>query len=414
MPKKKENLRAQSILDYVLAFIIIALLGVSVVRIWGWFNANYAHRQVAFQRSRLLAGNASPYEILKQRQHLDKYPMIDINATPTCLDCAYKPLRLTEEWLFKGQTAGMGTVRSSATGPPRPPPVPPEDFCRDRPEPEGCANPDSGCWQQGVFFEDCPCYIKCVCRKNMEYQSQQLHQQATGMRTFAGSLGEQIVMIGGQIAGCWDDPWSCQGSGTSKFNLMRQGSGLTRERDRLLRQASKLDAQAVAIQGCCDRPTPELQQECVEEIATPNCQEITGELKSEWRAQINESNIERIPAEIDRIGAVRYLIGCMWVDGCCQLFISAFGGSFCRRNCIIPPPPPWCDLCDSKTKIPNWKCSLTKLILFLGELISKLNTENENLTYKINHIDECCLRNNTTEKMKCIDNITMGNFTGGG
>lgn len=53
---------AQIALEYVLAFIAIALLVVGIIRIGIWFNANYANREAQFQNSRLVAGQPINYD----------------------------------------------------------------------------------------------------------------------------------------------------------------------------------------------------------------------------------------------------------------------------------------------------------------------------------------------------------------
>jgi hypothetical protein len=53
--------KAQSILDFILAFGALIFLAAGLVRIWVWFGANYAKRQVDFQNTRLASGQASAF-----------------------------------------------------------------------------------------------------------------------------------------------------------------------------------------------------------------------------------------------------------------------------------------------------------------------------------------------------------------
>jgi hypothetical protein len=89
-PKKK----AQSILDFILAFGALIFLTAGLVRIWVWFNANFAKSVVDYQNTRLAAGNA----LANQSAPLN----------------SYDPLDLTENWVFYGTPSG--TVGSSSPG----------------------------------------------------------------------------------------------------------------------------------------------------------------------------------------------------------------------------------------------------------------------------------------------------------
>ncbi|MFA5286837.1 MAG: hypothetical protein WC394_01015 [Candidatus Omnitrophota bacterium] len=77
--------RSQAILDFVLIFGILLVFLVGLVRIWVWFNANYAKRNADYQKTRLIAGKA-----------YDLTAGVYIDA----------PLELTDDWVFKGKPSG--------------------------------------------------------------------------------------------------------------------------------------------------------------------------------------------------------------------------------------------------------------------------------------------------------------------
>jgi hypothetical protein len=75
--------KSQSALEFVLAFSIIGFLALGALRIAIWFNANYAKRQVAYEKDRLRYGQ---------------------NATGAQYN--RESLNLTENWIFKGESSG--------------------------------------------------------------------------------------------------------------------------------------------------------------------------------------------------------------------------------------------------------------------------------------------------------------------
>lgn len=91
LKKKRTNNRSQSILDFILIFGILLAFIIGLTRIWVWFNANYAKRNVDYQNTRLAAGQAN-------------------NSHLTSLAYSDKVLNLDDDWVFKGQTSeSVGT-----------------------------------------------------------------------------------------------------------------------------------------------------------------------------------------------------------------------------------------------------------------------------------------------------------------
>ena len=97
--------RSESIVDFLLVFIAVGMFTLGITRIWVWFNANYAGRQVDYQESRALAGKAGTYNNLGQNATTHLYPKIgtaakDLPTGISCPSCAHKPLDLPEKWVF--------------------------------------------------------------------------------------------------------------------------------------------------------------------------------------------------------------------------------------------------------------------------------------------------------------------------
>lgn len=90
--------RAESLLEFIMAFTALLILAVGLTRIWVWFNANYAKLNVDYQNTRLSSGQGSAPGAFNPQ-----------------------PLQLTTDWVFRGQPSGSvgaftgGTSTSTAT-----------------------------------------------------------------------------------------------------------------------------------------------------------------------------------------------------------------------------------------------------------------------------------------------------------
>jgi hypothetical protein len=51
--------KSQGVLQFALTFVAVMLFALGITRIWIWFNANYAHHEVAYQMGRQHAGDVS-------------------------------------------------------------------------------------------------------------------------------------------------------------------------------------------------------------------------------------------------------------------------------------------------------------------------------------------------------------------
>ena len=127
--------RSQAILDFVLVFGILLVFLVGLVRIWVWFNANYAKRNVDYQNSRLAAGTA------------------DDTTAGTYTDNTFA---LNDRWVFEGKSSGTVGVLPKAL---------------EIPDGPDGGNPDSAC--------------------------SNARKTAANMRSEANSLNLQAISIGG-------------------------------------------------------------------------------------------------------------------------------------------------------------------------------------------------------------------------
>jgi len=97
MTLRRKN-KAQSILDFVMAFGALLVLAIGLVRIWVWFNANYAKLTNDYQNTRLTSGQEGS------------------SAT-----FSPEPLELNDRWVFYGEPSGSagsftgGSSSSTAT-----------------------------------------------------------------------------------------------------------------------------------------------------------------------------------------------------------------------------------------------------------------------------------------------------------
>jgi hypothetical protein len=90
MKKSISKIKSQALLDFILVFGILVALMAGLIRIWVWFDANFAKRNVDYQNTRLQAGQAAHGG--------------DINYTD-------ETLAIDDNWVFKGESSGsVGTA----------------------------------------------------------------------------------------------------------------------------------------------------------------------------------------------------------------------------------------------------------------------------------------------------------------
>ena len=197
----KKIRKAQSILDFGLAFIALALLAVGITRIWVWFNANYAARQVTYQTSRFTAAGTT--------RNTDA-GVLNLPAD------TFQPYDLNEDWVFKGQVTGQPLGNPLAGGGYLPWEQIQKD-CHDCslninndpnfPCPagstQGCIDNDPSC-PEGKIFCHCPYYYECLCNGKA--------------LPVTKSYEDQIKTICGPHAGAGDTNEQCNPGGWCDIN----------------------------------------------------------------------------------------------------------------------------------------------------------------------------------------------------
>lgn len=254
MHKKK----SQSILDFIFAFIAILVLTIGLVRIWMWFHANYASRQVAFQESRLSAGIAGIHSTYERFG----YKPVDIGSSEECPDCVYKPLDLTEEWVFRGQPSGTVTAPGEGEGPPGAGSI--ENTCKTQ-----CLSAPDCVNEDGTFNFNCTCYAQCMCNAQIQptitiYQDQirMFNEQAAMLRASAESMRDAAEKCDDPWELCWWGDW-----GRTPRELRRAARKLDWTADDLLEMAARLQNQINRMQACCNYTTPEQQASCLDQFS---------------------------------------------------------------------------------------------------------------------------------------------------
>ncbi len=241
--------KAQSILDFILAFIAIVALSVGIVRVWVWFNANYAKAQVDYQQTREAAGKDSP-------------------GQPPSRDT----LALNEEWVFKGNPSGSIGGHNMAT------PEEVEDTCQQQ-----C---QSQCTSGGVFDENCTCYAKCLCWDRVTPIAQGYKDQAGRLRDIASQLDDVKEELYDAAEDC-DDEWEIcwyYGMGKTSDELKKAARKLKRERDRLKGRANDSEAVASRLEDCCENHSSrQAQQDCIDEILNGICAMTIDGISQGWK-----------------------------------------------------------------------------------------------------------------------------------
>jgi hypothetical protein len=252
--------KAQSIVDFAVAFIAVAGLIVGIVRVWIWFNANYAKRQVSFQSSRLVAaGTERPYDT-------KKVP-VNIGGTSACPDCKYKPLDLTEDWVFKANASGNVALGEEGE----------EGFlkleagCDNTCTPEclgqpGCTGLDGGIEKSCVCYQECS--VKCVCQGQTETMVGIYESQAISLNGQADSLESSADSMRDTADDC-DDPWEICWWGTwgkTSGELNDAANELDYSAKQIRHSATKANEHAAGTKACCEETSEQLQSACLKEI----------------------------------------------------------------------------------------------------------------------------------------------------
>ncbi|MDD5155808.1 MAG: hypothetical protein PHF11_04905, partial [Candidatus Omnitrophica bacterium] len=313
--------RAQGILDFVLTFVAILGLFVGIVRIWVWFHANYARRQVAFQSGRLFAGNVTTYE--------GRSSPVEVGQNPGCPsgDC-YKPMDLTTEWVFRGQTGGelVGAFHG------------PEEVDAEQVKEKCRQDCEAQC---GADMETCPCYVECMCKELSIGRLVSAYQQVIdgyaqmipGLRNSAQSLRD--------AADECDDPWElCAWVGgyhATADQLNSAAGEMEREANSLYIESLKLQAAKAKLEKCCDvtiYPDVPQQNLCISGSENISCPDLTAGYAQLWGEKKGalEGEIAGLQGLKDAVIA--------WIPQCDAKAESQETANFCALQCAFDPPLP--------------------------------------------------------------------------
>lgn len=251
MPRKS----AQSMLDFALAFIVIVALSVGIVRIWAWFNANYAKAQVDYQNERKTAG---------QIEHPGQ-------------KSAFNPLKLDENWAFRSTTteniSGTNTEQSPENA---------EEECRQEcPE---CGSGES-------FNSNCPCYTKCLCNYRVNPIADGYKEQADQSDNMANQLDDVADGLRDSADGCchwWQICW-WKGMGKTCSELKKAARKLEKERDQLHKRADDERKNATDLKDCCSNHDSRPEQDaCIDSILNNLCPNLVDGAVTTWQNYQND------------------------------------------------------------------------------------------------------------------------------
>jgi len=442
--------KSQSILDFAIAFIAIAGLIVGITRVWIWFNANYAKRQSAFQASRLdAAGPKRPYETEK-----------------TPVKIGYKPLDLTENWVFRGSPSG--TVSGADLGADAV--LSPSSLCNNQCQSE-CAG-EAGCSSlDGSSDSSCACYKSCALECNCLAQIQtmvdiygdqavSLREQAVSLRDSADSMRKAAKKCNDPWELCWWGNW-----GKTPSELKRAARQLDYSAKQLDHSADKADQYAADSKECCSKTNELMQSNClgaIEDDATcdSQCQsesqsyydQCAASSKSMSRCERNadskykqcfkscmntetETCNERVNAAItylqseinslstpqtdykvisDEIGSVLSECSSTCDTSCKGSADSAACLADCKDNCCKEnccAGEAWGRSCyepstncdDSCTSTPCPKCGLSKAQEYLNDQMKANEDKIASLKAAIQELPLCCNYSDTARQDSCIE-----------
>ncbi|MBI4982888.1 MAG: hypothetical protein HZC15_07160 [Candidatus Omnitrophica bacterium] len=258
--------KSQSILDFIFAFVGILILVIGIARIMVWFNANFAAREVAFQKTRLQAGT----------------PTVQDARTDLVSVVPFRPLELTEEWVFKGELgqqveAWRGGIFNGAGFSP----TECINQCSAKPE----------CFDaKGKFDKNCSCYVRCICVSRIQPMINAMTsqvQQYCGVNEDCNKIARRRCGDG-MACSFWrngnsmwdkakkcDDPWEICWWG----NWGKTASELKKAARKLWELAAKFEAEGRKLKqkrdgmkACCNQNIVADQQRCFCNIKEENPQ----------------------------------------------------------------------------------------------------------------------------------------------
>ena len=245
--KVKSFLHGQSLLDFILGFVMLGILVVGITRIWVWFNVDYARRESAYQRGRNFTGLASSYNA--SNPSLTGPVEVGGSGCPGCRNLRYAHLDLTEDWAFRGIPFPSRTWDFDN------PPQEVVAFCTSQ-----CNNqPQCNSTGQGNFNDDCLCFMHCVCQKMSERVLDNMNQTEGALRFQANNLTETANDMYAKINSGCSEPWQlCWWGGAlpkSSQELKYTADDLTNQSSILNSKADRIYNDTQNLKGCCDNDT---------------------------------------------------------------------------------------------------------------------------------------------------------------
>lgn len=237
--------KSQSIIDFAIAIIAVAGLIVGIVRIWIWFNANYAKRQGAYQQSRETAGQPEGKK-----------------------DIGYRPHDLTEAWVFTGKPSG--TITTVPVGPE--PPTGPGSVCDTQCTAQCSGQPACQDPETGEFNPLCDCYqacyAQCSCNSQIQPTVNSIAEQVRSAYDQADELRKQARKLRKQA-----DEAAKKGDLKKAQRLRKEAKEIDKAAKKLENGAERLTKRSQQIQECCAKTTAALQQQCFEQLQLETCDE---------------------------------------------------------------------------------------------------------------------------------------------
>lgn len=276
----------QSILGFAFAFIILAAMSVGLTRIWAWYNINFGSRQVRYQESRRAAASPGSYGAVGN----------ETAYLTSAYNPNYKPVNLTEQWVFKGQP----TESTPFEMPDFPSLEDAENHCKT--ECPGCVScvtdPETGTDICSVDV-NCECFVRCMCREKVAPQIAMYNAQMAALQSAATSMRNEANNLRHEAERC-DDPWELcwwGGFGLPSKKLREAASSLDRQAARICcgngSQYGMIRTIRDAVLACCndaENDTAEEQDLCLEHINATQCPNIINGYITDWQENIDTLN----------------------------------------------------------------------------------------------------------------------------
>jgi len=432
-PPTKKLVNSEALLEFILAFIAAGILLVGLVRIGIWFGANYAKSHYNYQQGRFFAGNIMAYN---QTGRNSTAP-VSIGGNATYPDLPYQRLNLTEDWVFGSSpeytiTGKNYTVATMSA----------DEICR------GICVGQPGCGnEEETLNMECPCYVHCICDIEMNKTITKMNNEIAEHNGTISDYEGQISELAPLISTCrWYDPrcWfrsqEPKLDDQSKKDIKQAVVVFWDNRNQTIVERDVLINKTENYPPCCDQANSTLQQECLKRAdLNANglwCSGTATNFKARFQREYNDladSNKSLTDANygildypphffLGVLTSANVIYWCEWwnpnnldnQNNCCKddgfwnwlakLLGMVFETGEKHRNCRQPTPSDC--LGDN-----NSTCSLEKAYWRNRDLIQEIEVRQANLTYIIDHLDDCCSNypEDFENQTKCLNRVSSGN-----